>query len=214
MKNSTKVKAGLLLTSLACAAGATAALVMLQKKREEEVYHEAELKAMDELEVAAARDEYFEETGIYIPICSDGGIVHDYHCTLALAMGADFLMLGRYFSRFDESPTNKVNINGSYMKEYWGEGSARARNWQRYDMGGDKKLSFEEGVDSYVPYAGSLKDNLGLTLSKVRSTMCNCGSLSIPEFQKKAKITLVSATSIVEGGAHDVVLKETSSTSK
>ena len=31
------------------------------------------------IEVAAARDEYFEETGIYIPICSDGGIVHDYH---------------------------------------------------------------------------------------------------------------------------------------
>ena len=166
------------------------------------------------IEVAAARDEYFLETGVYVPICSDGGIVHDYHCTLALAMGADFLMLGRYFSRFDESPTNKVNINGSYMKEYWGEGSARARNWQRYDMGGEQKLSFEEGVDSYVPYAGSLKDNLGLTLSKVRSTMCNCGSLSIPEFQKKAKITLVSATSIVEGGAHDVVLKETSSTSK
>ena len=166
------------------------------------------------IEVAAARDEYYLETGVYVPICSDGGIVHDYHCTLALAMGADFLMLGRYFSRFDESPTNKVNINGSYMKEYWGEGSARARNWQRYDMGGDKKLSFEEGVDSYVPYAGSLKDNLGLTLSKVRSTMCNCGALSIPEFQKKAKITLVSATSIVEGGAHDVVLKETSTTSK
>ena len=166
------------------------------------------------IEVAAARDEYFEETGIYIPICSDGGIVHDYHCTLALAMGADFLMLGRYFSRFDESPTNKVNINGSYMKEYWGEGSARARNWQRYDLGGDSKLSFEEGVDSYVPYAGSLKDNLGLTLSKVRSTMCSCGAITIPEFQQKAKITLVSATSIVEGGAHDVVLKETSTTSK
>ena len=159
------------------------------------------------IEVAAARDEYFLETGVYVPICSDGGIVHDYHCTLALAMGADFLMLGRYFSRFDESPTNKVNINGSYMKEYWGEGSARARNWQRYDMGGEAKLSFEEGVDSYVPYAGSLKDNLGLTLSKVRSTMCNCGALSIPEFQKKAKITLVSATSIVEGGAHGVDLR-------
>lgn len=160
------------------------------------------------IEVAAARDEYFEKTGIYIPICSDGGIVYDYHITLALAMGADFIMLGRYFSRFDESPTNKVNINGSYMKEYWGEGSARARNWQRYDMGGDKKLSFEEGVDSYVPYAGPLKDNVGLTLSKVRSTMCNCGALSIAELQKNAKITLVSATSIVEGGAHDVLLKD------
>lgn len=161
------------------------------------------------IEVAKARDEYFMETGIYVPICSDGGIVHDYHVTLALAMGADFLMLGRYFARFDESPTNKVSVNGSYMKEYWGEGSARARNWQRYDMGGDKKLSFVEGVDSYVPYAGSLKDNVGQTLSKVRSTMCNCGALNIPELQKKAKITVVSATSIVEGGAHDVMLKET-----
>lgn len=160
------------------------------------------------IEVAAARDEYYLETGVYVPICSDGGIVHDYHCTLALAMGADFLMLGRYFSRFDESPTNKVNINGSYMKEYWGEGSARARNWQRYDMGGDKKLSFEEGVDSFVPYAGSLKDNVNLTLSKVRSTMCNCGALTIPELQAKAKITLVSSTSIVEGGAHDVMLRD------
>ena len=160
------------------------------------------------IEVAQARDEYFKETGIYIPICSDGGIVYDYHITLALAMGADFLMLGRYFSRFDESPTNKVVINGSYMKEYWGEGSSRARNWQRYDLGGDQKLSFEEGVDSYVPYAGSLKDNLSLTLSKVRSTMCNCGALSIPELQKNAKLTQVSSTSIVEGGAHDVILKD------
>ena len=160
------------------------------------------------IEVAEARDEYFKETGIYVPICSDGGIVYDYHITLALAMGSDFIMLGRYFSRFDESPTNKVNINGQFMKEYWGEGSARARNWQRYDMGGDKKLSFEEGVDSYVPYAGSLKDNVGLTLSKVRHTMCNCGALTIPELQQKAKITRVSATSIIEGGAHDVLLKD------
>jgi len=159
-------------------------------------------------EVAAARDEYFEKTGIYIPICSDGGIVHDYHITLALAMGSDFVMLGRYFARFDESPSNKVSVNGNYMKEYWGEGSARARNWQRYDMGGAQKLSFEEGVDSYVPYAGSLKDNVALTLNKVKSTMCNCGVLSIPDLQKNAKMTLVSATSIIEGGAHDVVLKE------
>ncbi len=159
------------------------------------------------IEVAQARDEYYKETGIYIPICSDGGIVHDYHMTLALAMGADFLMLGRYFARFDESPTNRLMVNGTYMKEYWGEGSARARNWQRYDLGGDKKLSFEEGVDSYVPYAGSLKDNVNLSLSKVKHTMCNCGCLTIEELQKNAKITLVSSTSIVEGGYHDVILK-------
>ncbi|MBR3594377.1 MAG: IMP dehydrogenase [Clostridia bacterium] len=166
------------------------------------------------IEVCAERDRYFEETGIYVPVCSDGGIVYDHHITLALAMGADFVMLGRYFARFDESPTSKVSIGGTYYKEYWGEGSARARNWQRYDLGGDKKLSFEEGVDSYVPYAGTLKDNVAISLSKVRSTMCNCGALSIPELQQKAKLTLVSATSIVEGGAHDVIQKDSSTTLK
>ncbi len=163
------------------------------------------------IEVAAARDEYFEKTGIYIPICSDGGIVHDYHMTLALAMGADFLMLGRYFARFDESPTTKLFINGTYVKEYWGEGSNRARNWQRYDLGGKNSLAFEEGVDSYVVYAGPLRDNVAKSLHKVKSTMCNCGVTSIPDLQKNAKITLVSATSIIEGGAHDVMLKSTAS---
>ena len=164
------------------------------------------------IEVAAARDEYYKKTGIYIPICSDGGIVHDYHMTLALAMGADFIMLGRYFARFEESPTQKIMINGQYVKEYWGEGSNRARNWQRYDLGGKAKLSFEEGVDSYVTYAGALHDNVEKSLYKVKSTMCNCGVTSIPELQERAKITLVSATSIVEGGYHDVMLKNAPAT--
>ncbi len=160
------------------------------------------------IEVARARKEYFDETGIYIPICSDGGIVHDYHMVLALAMGADFLMMGRYFARFDESPTKRLKIGNSYVKEYWGEGSNRARNWQRYDVGGNEALKFEEGVDSYVPYAGKLKDNLDVTLEKIKSTMCSCGVISISQLQELAKITLVSSTSIIEGGAHDVILKE------
>lgn len=160
------------------------------------------------IDVAEARDEYYKETGIYIPICSDGGIVQDYHMVLALAMGADFIMMGRYFARFDESPTKVLKVGNNYVKEYWGEGSNRARNWQRYDMGGSENLKFEEGVDSYVPYAGKLKDNLNITLGKVRSTMCSCGATSIRQLKKDAKITLVSSTSIVEGGAHDVTLKD------
>lgn len=160
------------------------------------------------IEVAAARDEYFEKTGVYIPICSDGGIVQDYHMVLALSMGADFIMMGRYFARFDESPTKKLMVGGNYVKEYWGEGSNRARNWQRYDMGGTDGLKFEEGVDSYVPYAGKLKDNLAITLGKIKSTMCSCGVISITDLQDNAKITLVSSTSIIEGGAHDVIVKD------
>nr|WP_233167372.1 IMP dehydrogenase [Paenibacillus roseus] len=162
------------------------------------------------IEVNEARNQYFEETGIYVPICSDGGIVHDYHITLALAMGADFVMMGRYFARFDESPTKKLKIGNNFVKEFWGEGSNRARNWQRYDAGGKQTLVFEEGVDSYVPYAGSLRENLDKTIYKIKSTMCNCGSNSIAELQQNARITLVSATSLVEGGAHDVIMKESS----
>lgn len=161
------------------------------------------------IDVVNARNEYYAETGIYIPICSDGGIVHDYHITLSLAFGADFVMMGRYFARFDESPTRVVKMGNNYVKEYWGEGSNRAKNWQRYDLGEDKdKLSFEEGVDSYIPYAGSLKDNLQVTISKIKSTMCNCGSITIEELHKKARLTLVSNISIQEGSAHDVILKE------
>ena len=160
------------------------------------------------IDVVAARDEYFEKTGVYIPVCSDGGIVHDHHITIALALGADFVMMGRYFARFDESPTRVVKKGNGYVKEYWGEGSNRARNWQRYDMGGAQKLSFEEGVDSYIPYAGRLKDNLAITVAKIKSTMCNCGAITIPELHEKARLTLVSDVSISEGSAHDVILKE------
>ena len=168
------------------------------------------------IEVAKARDEYFQKTGIYVPICSDGGISQDYHVTLALAMGADFVMMGRYFARFDEAPGRKVRINNQFMKEYWGEGSNRARNWQRYDHGdtGKKKdqMEFEEGVDSYVPYAGKLKDNLEITLAKVKSTMCNCGALNLRELYKRARLTVASAVSIHEGSVHDVILKDTRTT--
>jgi IMP dehydrogenase len=170
------------------------------------------------IEVAKARDEYFQKTGVYVPICSDGGISQDYHVTLALAMGADFVMMGRYFARFDEAPGRKVRVNNQFVKEYWGEGSNRARNWQRYDHGGDstpkkrEQLEFEEGVDSYVPYAGKLKDNLQTTLAKVRSTMCNCGATSLRDFYKRARLTVASAVSIHEGAAHDVILKDSRGT--
>jgi IMP dehydrogenase len=165
------------------------------------------------IEVAKARDDYFRKTGVYVPLCSDGGISQDYHVTMALAMGADFVMLGRYFARFDEAPGRKVQINGQFMKEYWGEGSSRARNWQRYDQGGDdhgneKQMIFEEGVDSFVPYAGKLRDNLDVTLAKVRSTMCNCGATNLRELHQQARLTVASAVSIREGGAHDVFVND------
>lgn len=159
------------------------------------------------MDVAKARDEYFKTNGEYIPICSDGGITKDNHVTLALAMGADFVMMGRYFARFDESPGTKISQDGKYLKEYWGEGSNRARNWQRYEAG-EKGLLFEEGVNSYVPYAGSLKENVYVLTSIIKSTMCNCGCIDIDELHKNAKIRPVSIATISEGSAHDVIVRK------
>ncbi|WP_347557914.1 IMP dehydrogenase [Robbsia sp. KACC 23696] len=166
------------------------------------------------MDVVTARDEYQARTGVYIPICSDGGIVYDNHMIIALAMGADFLMMGRYFARFDESPAALVKLGSSYYKEYWGEGSNRARNWERYDAGAEagakKGLLFEEGVDAYVPYAGRLTKNVELTLAKIKSTMCSCGSLTLREFTETAVLTVVSAMSLREAGTSDVLKKEDS----
>ena len=163
------------------------------------------------LDVGKARDQYFQETGIYVPICSDGATNHDHQIALALAMGADFTMLGRYFARFDESPSKKIVEGNHYVKEYWGEGTNRAQNWERYDLGdGKNALIFEEGVDGYVPYAGKLKDNLEITLAKIRATLSACGASTIKDFQSKARLTVVSSRTIEEGGVHDVIAKERS----
>lgn len=158
------------------------------------------------MEVAAERDRYFKETGVYIPICSDGGLANDTQIIVALAMGADFVMMGRYFAMTDESPTPKVSIKSRIYKPYWGEGSNRARNWQRYvDEKGASKLHFEEGVDGYVPVVGSVNEVLAVTLEKLRATMCNLGSTSLSAFAENAVLTLVSEQSIEEGGTSNII---------
>jgi IMP dehydrogenase len=163
------------------------------------------------MDVVERRDRHYKETGVYIPVCSDGGLAHDTQIIIALAMGADFVMMGRYFARTYESPTPRVSMKGRMYKPYWGEGSARATNWQRYseDGGsGSKRMKFEEGVDAYVPIVGSVNDVLEVTCAKLRSTLCNCGSLSLQEFHEKAVLTRISEQSFQEGSANNVTLFE------
>ena len=155
--------------------------------------------------VTAERDRYFQETGIYVPVCSDGGLANDTQIIIALAMGADFVMMGRYFAMTTESPTPIVSIGGRMYKPYWGEGSNRARNWQRYNQSGESGMKFEEGVDAYVPIVGSVKDVLSVTVAKLKSTMCNVGSTTLKEFSDNAVLTRISEQSFVEGGTSNVL---------
>jgi len=158
------------------------------------------------MDIAQERDKYLKETGVYIPICSDGGLNSDTQMIVALAMGADFVMMGKYFAMTEESPTAKISYRGRLYKPYWGEGSNRARNWQRYKQSESASLIFEEGVDAYVPYSGPLTDKVGVSLVKLKSTMCNVGVLSISEFHAKARLTRVSEMTVVEGGTSNVEL--------
>ncbi len=156
------------------------------------------------MEVAEARDKYFKETGVYVPICSDGGLNNDTNIIMALALGADFVMMGKYFAMTEESPTPKVSFKGRLYKPYWGEGSNRARNWQRYKEGSGEGLTFEEGVDAYVPYSGPLNDKVSVSVAKLKSTLCNVGSLNLKDFHEKVVITRVSEMTLVEGGTSHV----------
>ncbi|MFJ7955578.1 IMP dehydrogenase [Streptomyces sp. NPDC096319] len=151
------------------------------------------------LDVVEARDAYAQETGVYVPLCCDGGLLNDSHMAMALAMGADFIMLGRYFARLDESPSRKLLIDGQWYKEYWGEGSLRAQNEARYGQRG--RMVFEEGVDGYVPYAGGLDDNVERTRAKIASTMISCGSTNLRDFHRDAVLVPVSAESFKQTGA-------------
>ncbi|HEX2295649.1 MAG TPA: IMP dehydrogenase [Actinomycetota bacterium] len=157
------------------------------------------------IDVVRERDAYAAETGTYVPVCCDGGLLNDYHMAIAFALGADFMMLGRYFARFEESPSALVRVNGQLYKEYWGEGSQRARNWARYEQGDEEALVFEEGVDGYVPYAGSLYDGVAATLAKLRATMSSCGARTLREFHENAVLVPVSQRTFVQN-THEVQL--------
>ena len=153
------------------------------------------------IDIAEERDKYFKESGKYIPIVADGGVTSTKDITIALALGADYVMMGRYFARMEESPTDKIVVNNRVMKHYWGEGSTRARDWKfkRYNQ-----AKFIEGVEGLVEYAGRLRDNLDETLIKIKSSMSTCGVKNIREFHEKAELELVSALAIREGKVHDI----------
>jgi IMP dehydrogenase len=157
------------------------------------------------IDVAKARDDYFNKTGNYIPIIADGGIVTAKDIIIALALGADYIMMGRYFARMEESPTERITISNRVMKPYWGEGAKRAREWkaERY-----YQAIFVEGVEGFVEYAGRLRDNLENTLAKIKATMTTCGVSSINELHKDAELELVSALSIREGKVHDIYVPQ------
>ena len=53
---------------------------------------------------AAARDDYYQETGNYVPIIADGGLITGGDICKCIACGADGVMIGSPFARAAEAP--------------------------------------------------------------------------------------------------------------
>jgi IMP dehydrogenase len=162
-------------------------------------------------EVVRARDAWAERTGNYIPIISDGGLEGTGDMAVALAMGADVLMMGKYFAGFAESPTTSftkrlpVLFSGQVsdvsvtVKPYWGEASARAKNVRRYQQD-DPRTFVIEGEEGYVLFKGSLHDILPRDLKAIKGTLSSCGCKDLEEFRRDVMLERQTIGSQQEGG--------------
>jgi len=156
------------------------------------------------MDISAIRDELAQKDGVYIPLIADGGITSPSDMSVALALGADAMMMGNFFARYTESEGNLVrNAAGEIVKEYWMEGSARAFNTRRYTQ--LKENFFEEGISGYVPHVGSIYDKMPTIIQMLRATLATTGCRTIDELHTHAVLEMQSPTALVDSQVHDMV---------
>jgi IMP dehydrogenase len=156
------------------------------------------------MEIAAARNDFYKKTDIYIPLIADGGINTPADIAIALALGADSVMMGNYFARFSESPGELLEINGECVKEYWMEGSRKAFNLRRYYQ--SASTFFEEGVFGYVPYEGSIFNSVPGARQRLKATLSTAGAASIQELHENAVLELQTFSASEAGRVHDMTV--------
>ena len=156
------------------------------------------------MEICAARDEMEQTQGVYIPIIADGGVSGPAEMSVALALGADAIMMGNFFARYTESQGNLVrNAAGEVVKEYWMEGSLRAHNMRRYAQ--TTENFFEEGISGYVPHVGSIHDKLPTIINMLRATLATAGCRTIDELHQNAVLEMQSHTALMDSQIHDIL---------
>jgi len=156
------------------------------------------------MDVSRARDARAQDSGSYIPLIADGGIGSPAEMSVALALGADTLMMGNFFARYTESAGNLVrNAAGEIVKEYWMEGSAKARNFRRYAQ--VKDVFFEEGITGYVPHLGSVYEKLPIVLQILSATLATSGCQTLDELHNSAVLEMQSPAALGDSGVHDMV---------
>lgn len=144
-----------------------------------------------------------------IPVIADGGIKQTGDIPKAIAAGADSVMIGGMLAGTDETPGEKVLLEGRSFKVYRGMGSIEAMkegSKDRYfqDMEDDIKKLVPEGIEGIVPYKGPLRDTIYQIVGGLRSSMGYCGAKNIFEMKTKTKFVKITNAGLRESHPHDV----------
>jgi IMP dehydrogenase len=152
-------------------------------------------------QVADAVREYESD----IPIIADGGMRNPGDVAVAMAVGASTAMMGNVFAGCRESPGRLVAMEGRYYKEYYGMGSAKARQ-KRFaqDRYSQPSKSVNEGVEGWVPFRGPVKDILSEFTGGLKAAMGYVGAATIPEVWEKAKLALITEHGARDAAPHDI----------
>ena len=151
-----------------------------------------------------------------IPIIADGGIRYSGDIVKALAVGANCAMIGNLFAGTDESPGEVILFQGRSYKEYRGMGSigamrrgSRERYFQdEFDLEGGRATEklVPEGIEGRVAHKGSVAAMIHQLVGGLRAGMGYCGSATIADLQRKAKLVRITAAGARESHVHDVTI--------
>lgn len=141
-------------------------------------------------------------------VLCDGGTKNSGDIVKGLAAGASAVVVGSQLAGTDEAPGKVVIKKGIKYKTYNASTSLAEKEKHLAKLKDLSKsyLKHIEGVESLVPYKGSLEDIVSLMEANIKSGLSYSGAKNIPELWSKAQFIQVSSMGIKENGAHDVTI--------
>jgi IMP dehydrogenase len=136
------------------------------------------------MDCALARDDYFKESGRYVPIITDGGFRKGGDVCKAMAAGADAVMIGSMFAQTEGAPG---------FGFHWGMANPHAS----LPRGTRIKVGITGTLEQVLFGPTSLTHGSQNLVGALRNCMGVCGAADIAEFHKTE---MVIAPSIVTEG--------------
>ena len=131
-----------------------------------------------------------------VKVVADGGIRNSGDIVKALAMGADFVMVGSLLAATNETPGETINTPNGKFKTYRGMASKDAQmDWRG-------RTSSLEGITATVPCKGSVVDVLEELKRGIRSGLSYSGARDLKTLQSRASFIRQTSASQHESTTH------------